>query len=235
MTIKRGYIFSFGSWSSPLAYLVGVYLSDGCVHRPQGRMAIFSHSSIDREYVFKTKTALEVVLRHKVRYREYNRTFKQENIGFKRYSQMIYEVSVSNEDFGNWLECITKSKTIVPEVEDYYLKHLLSGFIDGDGYINIFKDKDRIQKDFQPLRCYQAGICGKGEKMQKIVGAFNKLGVKTGTKTIGKRDVETYKVNLGSLADSGICFSIHRKFFRFCEYVNQVKPSTTIRRTLVFK
>lgn len=235
MTIKINHTFKFYTWNKPLAYLVGIYLSDGSVHFPKDRMGIFTHSSIDKEFVDKTESALEVILpTTTIRRRTINRTKSSSSSLAKKFTSLIYEVTVSNNDFCNWLRIVTINKTIVPSMPNEYLEHLLSGFIDGDGYINIFKDKDRIQKDLQFLRCYQAGICGKGEKMKDIVSSFEKLGVKVGKKLIGKREVETYKVNLGSLVDSKVCFSINRKFFRFCEYVNQVKPSTTIRRTLKY-
>jgi intein/homing endonuclease len=235
MTIKVKHTFTFFGWSKPLAYLVGVYLSDGSVHHPNGRMAIFTHSSIDKEFVDKTDSALRLMLpTTTVRRRIMKRTIPSATSLAKRFTSEIYEVTVSNNDFGLWLESVTKNKTIVPDISDRYLIHLLSGFIDGDGYINKFQDKKRPQLDRSFLKCYQVGICGKGKKMIKLVEAFTKMGVKVGTKTIGKREVETYKLNLGSLTDSKICFSIHRKFYKFCEYVNQVKPSTTIRRTLVY-
>jgi len=236
MTIKRNHVFVFHSWSKPLAYLAGVYLSDGSVHYPKGRMAIFTHSSIDKEFVDKTDSALRIILpTTTVRRRICLRTKISKNSLTKRASgKKVYEVTVSNTDFGIWLKTVTSNKTMIPLLEDKYLVHLLSAFIDGDGYINIFKDKHRIQIDNSYLRCYQAGICGVGKKMLLIVNAFKRLKVKVGKRIVGKRNVETYKINLSTLAESEICFSIHRKFYRFCEYVNQVKPSTTIRRTLIY-
>ena len=235
MTIKTGHTFTFTSWNEPLAYLVGVYLSDGSVHEPNGRMKIFTHSSIDKEFVDKTVSALQVMLpTTTIRQRVMVRTNIAASSLAKRFTSAIHEVTVSNTEFCDWLQSVTSSKAIVPMLPKELMIHLLSGFIDGDGYINVFKDKDRIQIDNSYLRCYQAGICGKGPKMVHLVKAFQSVGVKLGTMTLGKRDVETYKVQLSTLAESGICFAITRKFFRFCQYVNQVKPSTTIRRILSY-
>ena len=235
MTIKINHTFTYTKWSKPLAYLIGVYLSDGSVHKPKGRMAIFTHSSIDKEYVDKTESALKVILpTTTVRRREMNREVISKYSLCKKFSGTIYEVTVSNNDFGIWLQSVTKNKNVIPDIPKEYLVHLLSGFIDGDGYMNIFKDKKRPQSNGDFLNCYQAGYCGVGSKMLEIKKAFESLDIKIGTRTIGKRDVETYKINLGSLSDSKVCFSIHRKFFKYCQYVNQVKPSTTIRRTLVY-
>ena len=94
--------------------------------------------------------------------------------------------------------------------------------------------KKRPKKEPAFLMCYQAGMCGTGPKMIILKKLFEKLGIVIGGGSIGKRGVRTYKINLASLSDSDVCFSIHRKFFKFCEYVNQVKSSTTIRRTLEY-
>jgi len=235
MTIKTGHTFTFTSWNKPLAYLVGVYLSDGSVHEPSGRMKIFTHSSIDKEFMDKTASALQVILpTTTIRQRVIVRTKVAASSLAKRFTSAIHEVTVSNTEFCDWLQNITNFKTTVPILPKELMIHLLSAFIDGDGYISIFKDRRRIQTQHAHLRCYMAGICGKGPKMPLIVKAFISIGVKLGCKTIGKRDVETYSVQLSTLAESGVCFAITRKFFRFCEYVNQVKPSTTIRRTLIY-
>jgi|GEM_PF-4723053 len=228
--------WNFTAWSNPLAHLVGVYLSDGCVHGDGIRRSkIFSHQSIDREYAWKTKTALEKVLVQPVRWREYDRTFNNPNshAGVGR-TQRIYEASVSNTSFCEWIQLLTNHKTTVPELQAKHLVHLLSAFIDGDGYISTFKGRKRPQSIGNFLMCYQSGICGKGPKLEPIVAAFRRVGVKIGAPRLGKWDVLSFSMNLGSLADSGVCFSIHRKFFKFCQYVNQVKPSTTIRRTLEY-
>ena len=240
MTIKKTRTFKFYQWNKPLAYLVGVYLGDGSIHQPKGnRMLIFAHQSIDQEFVLKTKSALEVVLGHSIRYREQIRNYKDNlKLGFKQHIRKVYETSTSNNEVCSWLVEVTKNKTIVPNMDKKYLVHLLSGFLDSDGHVS----QRKVTKDYKhggiakenPTTQFQAGICGKGDKMVSIVNAFKFVGVAVGVKYIGKREVESYGINLSSLASSGICPTINRKFFNLCDYVNQIESSTTLRRTLVY-
>jgi hypothetical protein len=233
----KKYTFTFTGWTVELAYLVGVYLSDGSISNGINGKRFFSHNCIDKEFVLKTKSALKKVLQHNIQYGEYDYNGKENvSLGFKKRKIHLYRVIAYNREFCDWLENITNGKTIVPKLEQLYMIHLLSAFLDGDGFISSFFQKNPVITK-SPYVCYCSGVSGKnGPLIDNIKKSLQDLGVKIcNKKHQGHRDVITYKLNLKSLAESGICFSINRKFFKFCEYVNSIIPSTTIRRVSEYK
>lgn len=236
MTMYKKNTFIFTGWTEGLAYLIGVYLSDGSVIHPKTGKLSFVHNSIDKEYVLKSKSALEHTLKHNIQYGEYIYDCDANiELGFKKKKRLMYRTVAYNREFCCWLEEVTNSKTSVPKLEKNLMIHLLSGFLDGDGFISAFLQKNPVITK-KPYLCYCCGVSGKnGPLIDAIAQALKDLGVKVcNKKHFGYRDVITYKLNLKTLAISGICFSINRKFFKFCDYVNSVIPSTTIRRVPIF-
>jgi hypothetical protein len=198
-----------------IAYILGVYFSDGCINKHSGGYLRFCFGCIDKDFAEKVAKHLEIILKKEVRVLEQNR-------GNKR--QLMYNVYTNCTDFCEWVLEITKFKTLIPK--DIYssipiIKHnFISGFLDGDGYIG----KNKV-KNFTTFR-YQIGYCSTD---LNFCNQFNELVSSVGVQIRSKKQsivgsyenstipVHHFRFNVISFLRSGCNFTIKRKEIRLLE------------------
>ncbi|MFA6269921.1 MAG: hypothetical protein WC657_01795 [Candidatus Paceibacterota bacterium] len=114
-------------WTSDLAYIVGLLVTDGCLSN-DGRHIIMRSSDIDLLSTFKKCLKLG------------------NKIGKTNNGKIIsHRVQFGNVQFYRWLLTIgltpAKSHTIgVIKIPDKFFKDFLRGHLDGDGSIIVYKD-----------------------------------------------------------------------------------------------
>lgn len=120
------------TWTSNLAYAVGLITSDGCLS-PDGRHIILT--SVDRQLLNTFKECLN---------KDYKTSINPK--GGYANKKVAYRVQFSDVKLYNWLLKIgvtpNKSLTIGPlKINLKYFRDFLRGHLDGDGSIIHYKDK----------------------------------------------------------------------------------------------
>lgn len=122
--------WEFKQSSAELAYLVGVYLTDGTAHN-RG----FSHATVDAEFAARTEQCLDAcaVKRGKTSYRIFTKQ--------SRNVQPMFVVNSYSVIFSSWLRVNCTDKSKIPSfLWDAPIEHkvaFVSAAIDGDGHVTL--------------------------------------------------------------------------------------------------
>lgn len=217
------------------AYLLGVYLGDGCV-TTQGGYPVFRLNAIDGDFVQATKEALEDL------------TDRPINVcvhAVKKSSKPNHSLRCGDPEICANLKEVSQDKEIIPEFvfdwpEELQMK-FVEGLMDSEGYVAVNRKWETA------CSRYFMGF----KSCDKWVLDFHKiltgLGVKTGEITEEKPRKPWYKVpvrfyiKMQSWVDSGLKFNIKRKQDRVDEWAAHPRytqrawrprrlPSETTRR-----
>jgi len=201
-----------------LAYIVGVYLSDGSVYKNQ-----FYLESVDRDFCQTTLSSLDKILDGRL-----NKKIREVDRAGRRRT---YRIKVASSDLVTWLSVITDSKNRIPREwlggnRDYMLA-LFAGLLDGDGYVS--RRKGVLNK-----RAYSIGLCGH-ELIYGAVRDYEWLAIELGIEyrkkyTKGGYGFVTYRFNNRSFLESGAFFTVRRKMRRIAEMrlMYGVRSTTTM-------
>ena len=215
---------------SNTAYLIGVYFSDGCINLTQDNCYRFCLSVTDKGFAESVAITLQKLLGRKV-------TISEQQRGTRK---LLYNVFVRCDELCRWVLLATKNGSSLPDETWEALpivKHkLITGFIDGDGYISKSK-----QKHFDTYR-HQIGYCSTDTD---LLAQYNKLLTSLGVSVWPKplickggfagsiKPVVHYRFNVASFIRAGCRFSIKRKSDRLDECINllpQRLNATHLRR-----
>lgn len=136
----------FSSWSSEMAYVLGVIYTDGNLISRGGscNMDRFSISQKEPELLIKVLALMEC-----------NATihFRRENIYSGRKAGALHWFSIAeNEVYNDLIRLgLTPHKSLTinfPEVPNEYVRHFIRGCWDGDGSVYIDKQSKRITASF---------------------------------------------------------------------------------------
>ena len=198
------------------AYILGVYIGDGCITRPKNKPNVsytFRLDVIDKDFAVKFKEELEE-LGCKTKFREYERN-----------SKPCYIVETRNKDLTKKLLEETNHKKLVPEYINKWSKEeklsFISGIMDSEGFISKRK---KIMKSGLPS--FQLGIKMDYEILKQIKPIMQSVGFKIGkyTMTLKKwcTNIQTAElsINLKSWIESGAHFNIERKEDKVRQYIN---------------
>jgi hypothetical protein len=119
----------FKSWSPEMAYVLGLYATDGCISELHGTKTI-TLASVDLELLQKIQFSLSST--YPIRNRSNNK------------NSNIYVFSFANEEmFQDLLDLgVTPRKSLTiafPNVPSNYIRHYIRGVFDGDGSVGIEK------------------------------------------------------------------------------------------------
>jgi len=212
-----------------LAYLFGVYLTDGCISKSKDKYGYyynFSLRTIDIEFADRTLACIKLLIpscRANINRLEpidrhwpnghVSKTQVQYciNVGFKKLKDIFWEQ--------------TNKKTHIPFViwraPDVIKKHFIAGVMDGDGWISktLRPDKENIQ--------YRIGV-GKteGSWILEFKDFLEKLGVKTlkierNFSSGRKKVLICFGIRVESFIDHGLFFTIFRKQSRIIDFINR--------------
>lgn len=188
------------SYGPDMAYIVGVYIGDGCV--PKKRSDRFTLEVTDKDFCEYTKRKLERVAEGVSEVKYYVRKYSHKD---EYYDE--YRVYCCNTDFASWLVFITDSKAKIPEFcKNDWLNTMafLEGIMDSEG--TMCKSK----RDNCNTYKYQCSIGMDSELMNDIQEMFEAVGVKTNKMSLSGNCLNL-PLNLESLVNSGFKFHIGRK------------------------
>lgn len=156
----------FSTWSSRMAYVLGLLITDGCISR-SGTVSLCIN---DKELLEKVKEAMESA--HKIEP--------------SKHQKNLYTFHFARENMVKDLEklCVVPKKSLVvkfPEVPQAYLSDFIRGVFDGDG--SVFFDKRRPES---PLR--SSFVSGSKDFIEGLEASLGFLGMPK--RTIYKQKTE---------------------------------------------
>ena len=200
-------VFSFKNLNVPLAYLLGAYLTDGCVSEYNANhWKAFTLEVIDRDFAERVQDSINVVTGSS---KEITVNENKSRPYFKAYS--------GNQDLCGWLVEVTDDKHLIPDVVYTTNKEVkrafISGIMDGDGFISWDKEKDWV------------GVLGIGTTSLWIFQLWEilrGLGVQVSTPKRETKDrlkpLYRMTINKKTFWKAGLKFTIKRKQDRMNEF-----------------
>lgn len=188
------------------AYILGVFLGDGCVTKERGRYLRFRLNTIDQDFALATKAAIEAV---------------------SEYAVNVHQHAVAKSSKPNWsLGCYdpilcdtlvrdTKAKRVIPEyVHDWTRENrvaFIAGLMDSEGFV--------AQKSVPNVtnRSFYMGFKSCDEWVPDFIRVLQNVGVRIGKIGVEKPRHAGYKtpvrfsIKMQSWIDAGCYFNIGRK------------------------
>jgi intein/homing endonuclease len=224
-TKKNTGSFKFNTLNKSLAYLIGVYMSDGCVSTNKKGWKMFTLEVIDKDFAKETQSAINNILETNIRTEIYQR------IEPIHKEKMLYKAYMGNQELCNWLEDITGKKQYIPTIvlnsDNILQKEFIAGIIDGEGWATIQKGKNyRITIGFAVTSNWIFEIAKMLKQMKVKVTSIKR---ETNNR---KTPLWRMNINVESFVKAGLYFKIQRKQQRVLYWKNiQLKPSETERMT----
>jgi hypothetical protein len=198
------------------AYILGVYLGDGCVTKYGGSNTLtFKVNTIDTDFADKISKELSSLSSIKIHHSQQTD---------KRWSKdsILYQVNCPDKDLCLRLREDTNNKSIIPQYvlkwDKELVKEFVVGLMDSEGYVKGRKTINVENGSTQLTnRMFSMGFCSCDTWFYDFMQIVNSLGLRTGKVTIDKPYKEGYKtprcfsIKLQSWVDSGMRFNIARK------------------------
>ncbi len=213
-----------------LAYLLGVYLTDGSISSfvdKWGRWYNFSLKAIDKDFVEFTLSCIKKIIpeckatvyEQKARIRYWGNGAKPSkcqkqyclNVGFTKFKDFFIEQTGNKHHI----------PLVIWDASLAIKKWFVAGLMDGDGYITKKKrasSNEKVQ--------YQVGMGGVSEGwIYEFVKLLNKCGVNTGKEQISKdknrkTPFTTFTIKTSDFKEKGFFFKIKRKQDRLKDFID---------------
>jgi intein/homing endonuclease len=194
-----------------IAYLLGVYLGDGCLYHRQ-----FTVVKNDEDTIQRVASILESIFGRKPRTYtvQPNRT-------------TLYACRIEGKEVPKWFRMVCPTKNRLPacvlNAPDEVQKEFIAGLMDTDGYISYGMNKEGFQK-------VSMGFTSASPWLLDFRAMFQRHGVKVGKLTLKnkyrsplERDCFQVGINVRSFADAGLYFRCVRKQSRLNRYKTSVR------------
>ena len=193
--------------SLDIAYLLGVYMSDGHCRQGKSGAYVYTQRSIDRNFLEYVQDCFG---------REYGKRGKiylHENGGFslkKGNRKTIFKLEISSKEHFNRMIGWTNKKEIVPESVRHgkrsVKENFLAGLMDGDGWISLGLARNGNNIYFQ------VGLASISPWIDDVARLFHSIDIRTTTiKKMSGKENRRFFVNVVDFIRSGIRFRIGRK------------------------
>jgi len=214
------------------AYLLGVYLGDGCVTRDKSTNSgreiryypVFRLNTIDEDFAQATKKALEEFT---------DRPISIHKHSVKKSSKPNYSLRCGDPDICKNLKSVTQNKQIIPKfVHDWSRAEKLSfivGLMDSEGFVAKQSNSGYECTN----RCYYMGYKSCDVWVPDFIVLLEGVGIKIGKVSQEKPLKPGYKIptrfhiKMQSWVDSGARYNIARKQDRVDEWAS--KPAYYMR------
>ena len=204
-----------------LAYLEGVYLSDGCIwtinrkDRKEKQLQL-QLIVIDKDFVENFVNAIEILTSRKV---------VVQNHKNKNGKHSMFKSRCTTKWLCQKILLDTNMKMNIPkwiiDSSSFDIKsRFISGLMDGDGYLCVSKSK----KETDNYKKYLLGFGSNGDWIMQVRELMEKNGVRVGKLTLNSKFKENkqFTMNLYDFVSKGFYFTIQRKQKRLEEYRNTV-------------
>lgn len=222
--------FQFNTLNKNLAYLIGVYMSDGSISANKNGWRMFTLEVIDKDFAEETQRAINEILQ----------TNKQTEI-YQRIrpvikNKMLYKAYMGNQNLCNWLVEITGKKQYIPdmilEADKVLQLEFLAGIFDSDGWALIRKggtgkfSDGNINIGFGKCSLWTFEL---KKMLENLKVKITKMSRETKNR---KKPLYRMNINVKSFVKAGLYFKIQRKQQRVLKWKElHFKPSETERVT----
>ena len=202
------------SFDKDKAYLIGVYLGDGCCHKSKSYG--FTIISADKDVIERTCNIVSKLLRKECYVQEIKPNQTQ-LYRFRVYSKRLFEILTSQ----------TNKKSEIPQSiinsDKKIISEFIAGLMDTDGYISTGTNKFGWQR-------FSLGFTNSGKWTDQFITILKNSGVKVGKKTLKKKyrslkekDCYQININLRSFVENELYFNCQRKQSLLEKYKVNVK------------
>lgn len=188
-----------------MAYLLGVYLTDGSIYK-----GLFRLNSIDYDFMERVADILEELGGKRPNIREVIRRSKN-------HSQ-AWEMAITNHELCEWLERVTDKKQKLPEfvfrMSLDWQKEFLAGILDGDGWISLTEQTNKTTGHIR--KAARIGFIGiKNSYMLDIQKLLAKMGIVYSYRDRQRenhlQEMREYTIRPKYFVEAGLYFRIERK------------------------
>jgi len=200
------------------AYLVGVYLGDGCVTRQGGKM-VFKLNTIDEDFALAVKDAIEDVNGGQAKIYKHD---------VSKSSKPNYALWCGNQMFAMRLELLGNHKLALPDgIEEMPLDHkkaFIVGLMDSEGFV-------AEKTNHKTGRAYYIGFKSCDPWVVDLVRLMQSVGLKIGKVSKcppykdGHKTPTRFHIKMQSWVDAGMRFNIKRKQDRVDRWASTVPYS----------
>lgn len=199
--------FYWSDNNNAIAYILGIYLTDGSVFSTDKSSKRFHVATLDREIPEKVSEASELLFGKRAK--------------VYPVKEKYWGVYVNSQSMSNWLVNETNDKQCLPvqvfhQSKDW-LRLFLSGLLDGDGWAT-FSQNRYATKDGKPPTWYaQIGLVGLTDSyLIDVPGVLNILNVrhkinKVAPRKEGYQEQTRILINPVSFVEAGLFFNVTRK------------------------
>jgi len=209
------------------AYLLGVYLGDGCVRQNHGKKQ-FAMNTIDYDFAVATKEAIELIgytanIHGPMKDKRFSKSsvFYTVNSSSQEICHSLVSETNGKQKLPSWILKADKSKRIA----------FIAGVMDSEGF--VAEQKSRTAKGNQS---FYMGYKSCDVWVNDFIRVLEKTGVRIGKIGVEQPRKEGYKtptrftIKMQSWIDSGCYFNIQRKQSRVNEWHSRRLISETIRQ-----
>lgn len=221
---QNDFYYQYGSLD--IAYLLGVYLTDGYIHRGSSlRLAMVVR---DREICDRVALAAKSLFQKSPMVRQVVKMYKEKE-------KLYWKVEVCSSSLCKWLHQVTYDKTELPDLvfsesREWKLE-LLAGMLDSDGWATFSQNRYKTKSGKPPTWYSQVGICGVRDNtyLSDVPRVLDQLGVryKIGylpPRKEGYLEQQRVLINPESFLLNGLYFYIQRKIDKvsqISEYISR--------------
>lgn len=216
--------FQFKTLNKDIAYLLGAYMSDGCIYTSKKGWKMFTLEVIDKDFAENTQTSINNILETNKRMEIYQRISPRDE------NRILYKTYSGNQELCNWIEDITGKKQYIPDIvlcaNPVLQKEFIAGILDGEGWALTRKNSNgNIQIGFAVCSSWIFEIA----EIMKMLGInITKISRETHGR---KRPLWRMNINVMSFVQNGFYFKIERKQQRVLNWKNIHFKSSETKRT----
>lgn len=186
------------------AYLLGVFLGDGCVTHQQG-YPVFRLNTIDEDFALATKSALQELTDRPVSIHQHS---------VKASSKPNHSLRCGDPDLCEHLVFVTEAKMIIPNFVHTWGREnrlaFIAGVMDSEGFVAANKSNPTNRRYYMGYKSCDVWV-------PDFIRILQGLGIRVGKVSKEKPRKEGYKtptrftIKMQSWIDSGARFNIARK------------------------
>lgn len=216
---KKNPEWSYSGMTEDIAYMLGVYLTDGCMtfDGKTGNLR-FKLNVIDREFLEFVLDAYE-----RTSGKVYNRVWELKKD--KAHHSTKYAACMTCNDLNKWMYFETNSKTRLPQSIWGASKEcklaFSAGMLDGDGW--VAKGKNNSKYTDKSWTQYRIGFCSQDEWIYDFGALLNGIGISTTKIQVfidprSEKPIYRFDIHKETYVSNGGYFRVERKWKRYVEY-----------------
>lgn len=193
------------------AYLLGVYLGDGCVTNTADGYPVFRLNTIDEDFALAVKDAIKEVSTYPVNICKHE---------VKRSNNPNYSLRCGDPSMCRNLVMDTAAKESLPDIKEWSRdeKHaFISGLMDSEGFVAATSNNHTGRRFYMGFKCCDPWVMDFARMLQSVGIRHGKVQVEAPYKE-GYKPATRFTIKMQSWVASGVRFNIMRKQRRVDEW-----------------